>query len=1446
MFVGASSYQARGGDGVPGNAAPTSGVQGPQVGDLGAPGGNGQNVSSFSAFDGGDGAAGGLGGAGGLGAPGAAGAGGAGGTVKLFGSVTTADPLVVDTSGGSGGPGADAGGLGRLLLGSNTPLDTTGWNVTASTQLFAGTQLANPYVADSAPTPYLTDLVGGADIFGLLSYSSALLFSVELLAAASAAEADLGLFRIDAGWGELVADFAGYDLLLIANLSDQAIADPQLGVGAAAPLVPLQQAGFANRAEFGGGGPVELGTLAVGAVFATLIPEAADTLEFATDGNSAVATPLADGEILFATMDTGTVLSQTTEPAGPTDAGRPWQTVGAFTSTPEEHNLTVQMSRLAPGVITADAVRLAPIESMPLSLERLGLANTPLDNYSRDAVVPALVARGIDVRLSPDLAAPTIDIIPSQSVPVFGAITVPVNATGGVLSLSVDRPEMMVAIEGNEIEITNFNVIQGLGRVTVTVSAPDGRTAATAFDVVFDGGLVEGNLFHDLNGDGSRDLGEPDLAGWPVVLTPAGGSLSTDLSGAFRSLPIDNATAVTVSPELPPDWRVTTGPTEATVSSDVTTFEIGLTSTLRIAGPSVVDEGQPVHLTAQYNPPSGGGTPTYDWQVLRDGQPYATSGGPQSASSFGFTPDRNGSYDVVLTLQDGTAVIASTRITARNLAPSIDLGPDRQVLEGEPISLSASIIDPGPADLVASYAWRLIDAAGNTVQTAATPDFMLTIDDEGQFVVELTIADTGGALASDTLALQVQNAPVRLSLDPAGSVAGSAALVLPGSGPDIRDLALGEEIVLSGAFVDSGSDFWTGIADFGDGIVRPVLVDNVLQTFVARHTYTKPGTYLATITISDQDGGAQSIQVGIAVGIPRIGGVFISGSGWSSTFLNDLATTRVVDPQRGLALPSGPGQTASLGWSGIDRVSLQFTQDVSPAALDLLIARTSGSELAPSVSYSSATRTATWQLTQPLAGGLIGLQLADAVHDAATGLALDGEWTTGLSRFPSGDGNAAGDFVFSLFALPGDLNADRQVDAADRALLDDAVATGVYTALLDLNGDGAVDSSDQSLLSGLIGAPTLPGDYDLSGAVDQADYAVWKQSFGQTGQGLAADGNGDNVVDAADYSVWRDNLGSTSDVPMPGDYDRSGAVDQVDYAVWKQSFGQTGQGLAADSNGDNVVDAADYSVWRDNLGSTSDVPQPGDFDRSGTVDQLDYQLWKQSFGQTGANLPADANQDGAIDAADYTVWRDHQPSQSSNSQSGDFDGGGTVDQLDYQLWKQSFGQIGSNLPADANQDGTVDAGDYTVWRDHRSGVAQAFASVAVAATQAHSVEARLDAGDWQFGPQVAATLASPGQFGPPLMAHLERTVPVALRGRSSSAAVDRALSEGRQRHDRLAELLAADWSTREPNSSFAKVPVDESDRGKSPRSASHPRANAFDSVFAEDDFAESFLDDETA
>jgi T5SS/PEP-CTERM-associated repeat protein len=54
------------------------------------------------------------------------------------------------------------------------------------------------------------------------------------------------------------------------------------------------------------------------------------------------------------------------------------------------------------------------------------------------------------------------------------------------------------------------------------------------------------------------------------------------------------------------------------------------------------------------------------------------------------------------------------------------------------------------------------------------------------------------------------------------------------------------------------------------------------------------------------------------------------------------------------------------------------------------------------------------------------------------------------------------------------------------------------------------------------------GDYNRNGAVDAADYVVWRKTLRQGGSGLPADGDGNGQVDLNDLNVWRANFGNTA------------------------------------------------------------------------------------------------------------------------------------------------------------------------------------------------------------------------------------------------------------------------------------------------------------------------------
>ena len=66
-------------------------------------------------------------------------------------------------------------------------------------------------------------------------------------------------------------------------------------------------------------------------------------------------------------------------------------------------------------------------------------------------------------------------------------------------------------------------------------------------------------------------------------------------------------------------------------------------------------------------------------------------------------------------------------------------------------------------------------------------------------------------------------------------------------------------------------------------------------------------------------------------------------------------------------------------------------------------------------------------------------------------------------------------------------------------------------------------NNGEVLVNRAIRIPVVPGDFNFSGSVTTADYAIWRQNFGST-TNLAADANGNGVVDAADYVIYRNAL----------------------------------------------------------------------------------------------------------------------------------------------------------------------------------------------------------------------------------------------------------------------------------------------------------------------------------
>ena len=148
---------------------------------------------------------------------------------------------------------------------------------------------------------------------------------------------------------------------------------------------------------------------------------------------------------------------------------------------------------------------------------------------------------------------------------------------------------------------------------------------------------------------------------------------------------------------------------------------------------------------------------------------------------------------------------------------------------------------------------------------------------------------------------------------------------------------------------------------------------------------------------------------------------------------------------------------------------MQFSEDVTIDTAELALVGSADLPDLPALSsaifsYSSDTQTATWIFRSVLPLDKYLLDIPSAAVTNGLGAALDGDFTTATSSFPSGDGTAGGDFDFRFNILPGDVNQDGVVTGLDGGIvrqqfLEFPTSPG-YNALLDTTGKGAITGLD--------------------------------------------------------------------------------------------------------------------------------------------------------------------------------------------------------------------------------------------------------------------------------------------------------------------------------------------------------------------------------------------------
>jgi len=261
----------------------------------------------------------------------------------------------------------------------------------------------------------------------------------------------------------------------------------------------------------------------------------------------------------------------------------------------------------------------------------------------------------------------------------------------------------------------------------------------------------------------------------------------------------------------------------------------------------------------------------------------------------------------------------------------------------------------------------------------------------------------------------------------------------------------------------------------------------VNSTNVGNHRYPAAamdadGDFVIAWAGYGQDPGDTQFQAGVyaqryaAVRAPRVKHVYARGTSWTLPFLAYLESQGLGSSRYGFEIGGGADELAPLPWIGVDQVSIAFDRDVAVEQRHLVVRGLTVATYANSAfAYAPATHTATWTLGQNVPADKLVLDLDGDARTSGvagtTGLRLDGEWSTG-GTFPSGDGNAGGDFQFRLDVLPGDADRSGSVLANDysdvkKKFFSSTAAPGPagatqYTVFHDVDGGGNILANDFS------------------------------------------------------------------------------------------------------------------------------------------------------------------------------------------------------------------------------------------------------------------------------------------------------------------------------------------------------------------------------------------------